>query len=78
MFTFWSPEHPVTEVVVFVEEPFPFDEAYDRALCAELAATKVMVASIADLIELKRRAARPKDIEDVYALEAIARELHNG
>jgi hypothetical protein len=72
--TLWSPELPATEVDVFASEPFAFDAAYARALRADLGATTVPVASLVDLIELKRRAGRPQDLEDVRALEAIARE----
>jgi hypothetical protein len=42
---------------------------------AQLGAISVDVASLADLIEMKRRAGRPQDLEDVRQLEAIAREL---
>lgn len=77
VFSLWSPSQATTEVDIFVEEPFPFDEAYARALHAKLDHATVPVASIADLIALKMRAARPKDLEDVRVLrllEADARE----
>lgn len=74
VFSMWSPEHPATEIDLFVEEPFPFDNAYARALHANLSTTEVTVASIEDLIALKTRAARAKDLEDVRALRAIADE----
>jgi hypothetical protein len=38
----------------------------------------VAVASIPDLVEMKQRAGRPQDLEDVRHLEAIARELGDG
>ena len=74
VFSMWSPEHPATEIDLFVQEPFPFDNAYARALHANLSTTEVTVASIEDLIALKTRAARAKDLEDVRALRAIAEE----
>jgi hypothetical protein len=74
----WSPELPATEVDVFASEPFAFEPAYARGLRADLGATTVPIASLVDLIELKRRAGRPQDLEDVRALEAIARETGEG
>jgi len=52
--------------------------AHARAVRIDLGATRVMVASIPDLIALKRQAGRPQDLEDVRTLEAIARELGEG
>jgi hypothetical protein len=75
VFSFASPEHPATEVDVFIEEPFAFDEAYARATWADLGELRVPVAPIADLVAMKRRAGRPQDLEDARHLEAIAREL---
>jgi hypothetical protein len=74
----WSPELPATEVDLFASEPFAFEAAYARALRADLGTTTVSVASLSDLIELKRRTGRGQDLEDVRALEAIARELEEG
>jgi hypothetical protein len=78
VFSLWSPAHPATEVDIFVEEPFPFDEAFARAARADLGEIHVAVASIADLIRLKRAAGRPKDEEDIRVLEALIRERDDG
>ena len=71
VFSLWSPTHPATEIDLFVEEPFPFDAALARAVRADLGSTSALVASIDDLIVLKRRAGRAKDEEDIRALEAL-------
>jgi hypothetical protein len=78
VFTLWSPEHPATEIDLFVQEPFPFDAAFARAMKAELGDVTVPVASIEDLVALKRAAGRPKDLEDIRVLEALARERSDG
>jgi hypothetical protein len=75
VFSLSSPNHPTTEVDLFVEEPFPFEEAWGRAIWADLGDVRVPIAGIADLVAMKRRASRPQDLEDVRALELIAREL---
>lgn len=77
VFSLWSPQLPATEIDLFAAEPIPFEAAYRRALRADLGATSVTVASLADLIALKRGAGRPQDLEDVAALEAIGRELRD-
>ena len=78
VFSLASPQHPATEVDLFVEEPFPFEEAYARAVWADLGSVRVAIAAIRDLVEMKRRAGRPQDLEDVRHLEAIARDLEHG
>jgi len=78
VFTLWSPDHPATEIDLFVREPFPFDAAWSRATIADLGDVRVPVASLEDLVALKRAAGRPKDLEDVRVLEAIARERTDG
>jgi predicted nucleotidyltransferase len=80
VFSLWSPDAPGTEVDLFVEEPFDFATAYARATFVDLIGVAVPVLSIGDLIALKRRAARPKDLADVEALEAIERQSrsHHG
>lgn len=78
MFSMWSPSYPATEVDLFVEEPLPFEASYERAVCVELGPSKIWVASIEDLMAMKKRAGRPRDLEDVEALEAIRGEDVDG
>lgn len=74
VFSLWSPNSPGTEVDLFAREPFPFNEAYARAVMVELGGSIVPVVSIVDLIALKRSAGRSKDLEDAEALAAILEE----
>ena len=73
----WSPDFPATEIDLFVAEPFPFDLAYERRTCAAIGANSISVASIQDLIALKTKAGRPKDLEDIRALQAILAHQEN-
>ncbi len=71
VFSLWSPSMPGTEIDLFVEEPFDFDQAHARALQADIAGVHIPVAAIDDLVALKRAAGRPKDHEDIRALLAL-------
>ena len=78
VFSLWSARFPATEIDLFVEEPFPFDAAYARALEADLGFGTVRVASIDDLIDMKQRAGRPKDLEDIAALSHMRQSSTDG
>ena len=67
----WSPERRGFEVDLFVHEPFEFEAAFDRAVRLKLQGTEIAVAAIEDLIALKRAAGRPRDLEDIAALESL-------
>lgn len=74
VFSLWHPG-PIRLVVdLFVEEPFSFEEAFDRASVVTIGKAEVAVASIPDLVALKLEAGRPQDLEDVRHLQAIAAE----
>ena len=76
VFSPWSPSHPGSEVDLFVEEPFDFEEAWSHRLDAVLDdGTTVHVVGIDDLRSLKRRSGRPKDLDDIEKLDQIARAL---
>ena len=79
VFSLWSPSYPGTEVDLFVEEPFDFEEAWSRRLDALLEdATTVHVVGIDDLRALKASVGRPKDVDDIAQLDAIARAILKG
>jgi len=71
VFSLWTPAMPLMEIDLFVREPFPFDAAFARRVSIDLGDVNVSVASIDDVIELKRAVGRPKDLDDVRALEEI-------
>jgi len=71
VFSLWDPTQPMREVDLFVDHPVEFEGLFARAEIVPLDTTTVRVASIADLIALKRLANRPQDLADIEALEAI-------
>ena len=73
VFSMWDPANPMREVDLFVEHLIDFDELWNRSDIINLSHTAVRIASIPDLIRLKRLAGRPQDLADIEALEIILR-----
>jgi len=71
VFSLWSPAHPTLEIDLFVSEPFDFDAVYSRAIRVPLEKIEATVIALEDLIALKRQVGRPRDLEDVVALESL-------
>lgn len=73
VFSLHSPQHPATEVDLFVDPPFPdFSAAYRSALRLELGPNVVATfVSFEDLIALKQNAGRAQDLVDVDRLRTI-------
>lgn len=74
VFSLWHPADPLLEVDLFVDHPIPFQDLWDRSQVVHLGAIDLRIASIEDLIRLKRLASRPEDLQDIEALEAILAE----
>jgi DNA-binding LacI/PurR family transcriptional regulator len=73
VFSAYSPEHAATEVDLFVETPFDFERAYAGARTLEVApGLTATFVGVADLIEMKRRAGRPQDLQDVENLRSLS------
>lgn len=71
VFNLSDPDDPLRSVDLFVEPPIPFDELWSRSVMIELPSTEVRVASMDDLITMKKAAGRPEDLADIQALEDL-------
>lgn len=71
---FWSDRFPETSLDVFIYEPFDFEGEYAGARSEWLLPdVPLRYPSVSALIEMKRAAGRPKDLQDVDFLERYAR-----
>ena len=76
--SFWSSTHPELEVDLFASEPFDFEAVHRRGLRVRLDHTETTIPSIEDLIALKKEVDRPRDREDIAALEALLAKRKQG
>lgn len=70
-FSLWHPEEPGFLVDLFVEEPFDFEDRYERAARVPLDEEEIRVLALDDLIEMKRATGRPQDLRDTGALQDL-------
>lgn len=59
------------EIDLFVEPPMPFDDIAATVSLIAVQGIDIPILSIDHLIQLKRIAGRPQDLEDIRALEII-------
>lgn len=65
------PSDGIPMVDLFLEHPIPFDDLWRRSSVVTLRGLPVRIASIDDLVTLKRLAGRPEDLTDIDALLEI-------
>ena len=72
VFSIYSPQHPATEIDLFVEQPFDFGSAYSRAVRFDVApGVPATFVGLEELIDMKRKAGRPQDLVDVEGLRSL-------
>lgn len=71
VFSFFDPGDPFLTIDLFVEYPMEFEGLYDRSVVKKLGNLPVRVCSREDLMAMKRKAGRPKDLEDVRVLDRM-------
>ncbi len=73
VFSLWNPRSAATEVDLFLSSPFDFERAYAAAAHRTLApGVDATFVSLPDLLDLKRKAGRTVDKEDIAILEGLA------
>lgn len=71
VFSMARPNNPGVSVDLFAKHPIPFDTLWKRSLLTELGGVTIRICAIDDLIELKRIAGRPRDLNDIEHLLKI-------
>lgn len=73
VFSFINLKEPMELIDIFVEEPVPFEELYERRTKRAAFGTFIPVVSLRDLIRMKEKAGRPKDVFDLSYLVPLGR-----
>jgi len=76
-FSVYNDKNPIEHVDVLIDNTIDFKGFYSRRVTIDGGGIEISLISIDDLIQLKKAAARPRDLIDIKALERI-RELKNG
>jgi hypothetical protein len=71
VFSMWKPDEPMLSIDLFAEHPIEFDAVWSQAEVIALGPVSIRIASIPDLIALKRLAGRPQDLIDIEKLIEI-------
>jgi hypothetical protein len=71
VFTFIEPARPYREVDIFLSNPIDFSNAYAGKHTFVVNDIPIPVASVKDLVFMKKKSDRPRDREDIIHLERL-------
>ena len=71
--SFYNPDNPVISIDFFAKYPMDYGRLLANSVVKRLGQIDIRVCSIGDLIEMKRACQRPRDFEDIAALEILQR-----
>jgi hypothetical protein len=72
VFSLFSDSHRKTSIDLFLEPPIEFDSAFSRSIEIEVAPSlPARFCGFDDLIDLKRQAGRPLDLDDIEKLRKL-------
>lgn len=77
VFSFYQADNPLMVLDIFVKEPYPFQQMAERAVHMDIGGITVPVCAITDLIAMKKKSARPKDLEDIKYLQGLLDDSDN-
>jgi len=69
--SFWNKNDTLKLIDVFVANPIDFDEMSKEKIIKKAAGLEIPIPSLKHLIELKKIAGRPQDLNDIVLLEKI-------
>jgi len=74
VFSFYNSKNPLIGIDFFVDYPMNFKDILSRSVVKQLGKIPIRICSINDLIKMKMKAGRPKDLEDARILKMIKNE----
>jgi hypothetical protein len=71
VFSFYKKDNPIVGVDLFSQYPVPYDELVSRSVQKQLDHVMLRVSGVDDLIAMKEKAGRARDLEDIRILRII-------
>lgn len=76
-FSFFHPKEQYKVVDILLTSPLDFDESYKNKVVKKVEDIEIYLASLEDLIKMKKLSGRPQDISDVEMLNEVKSYLEH-
>lgn len=74
VFSFYHKHIPVQEIDILVTSPVKFEDAVKRKVIKRAGNFIILLGSINDIIKMKKKAGRDRDLSDIAMLEILKKE----